>query len=380
MVRSPLRARDTTLMVNALRRLGVVVDDDGTDWAVTPQALSGPADVDCGLAGTVMRFLPPVAALARGPVRFDGAERARQRPMRQLLRALSGLGVDIDDHGRAALPFTVMGHGRVDGGSVTIDASSSSQFVSGLLLAGARYQRGVDVRHQGTPVPSEPHIAMTVDELRHRDVTVQDSEPNRWTVRPGPIRARDVSIEPDLTTAAPFAAAALAAGGRITIPGWPHRTTQPGDRLRDLLPRLGARVELGDNSLVVCGDGQIQGIDVDLRDTGELAPVLAALCALANAPSTLRGIGHLRGHESDRLSALATELSRLGGSVTEEPDGLRITPRPLHGGVFRTYGDHRLVHAAAVIGLRTAGVAVEGVRTATKTHPDFPGAWLALLR
>ena len=368
-------------MVDALRRLGVVVDDDGTDWAVTPRTLRGPADIDCGLAGTVLRFLPPVAALASGRVRFDGADRARHRPMHQLLGALSALGVDIDDQGRGALPFTVIGQARAAGGGVTIDASSSSQFVSGLLLAGARYQRGVDVRHQGPPVPSKPHIAMTVAELRHRDVTVEDSEPNRWTVRPGPIAAKDVSIEPDLSTAAPFAAAALATGGRVTIAGWPRRTSQPGDRLRNLLPLLGARAKLSDEGgLVVCGDGQIEGIDVDLRDAGELAPVLAALCALANGPSTLRGIGHLRGHESDRLTALAAELNRLGGAVTEEPDGLRIAPRPLRGGVFRTYGDHRLAHAAAVIGLRTAGVEVEDVSTATKSHPDFPGAWMALLR
>ena len=367
-------------MVRGLQTLGVDVADDGADWVISPRPLTGPAQVECGLAGTVMRFLPPVAALADGPVRFDGAPRARQRPLRPLLQALGALGVDVDDGERGALPFTVTGKGRAAGGSVTIDASESSQFVSALLLTGARYERGVDVRHRGEPVPSQPHLAMTVEELRLRGVLVDNEEPDRWVVAPGPVLATDTHIEPDLSTAAPFAAAAVATGGRVSLTGWPRQTNQPGDQLRQLLPQLGARAELTNEGLSVSGERQLVGIDVDLRDVGELAPVLGALGALATTPSRLRGIAHLRGHESDRLTALVTELNRLGSSAALTDDGLSIDPRPLRGGVFRTYGDHRMAHAGAVLGLRTPDLWIDDIGATAKTHPDFAAAWTALVR
>lgn len=367
-------------MARALQGLGVEIADDGADWVLSPGPLLGPARVECGLAGTVMRFLPSLAALADGNVRFDGAPRARERPLRPLLQALTALGVDVDDGGRGALPFTVAGKAGAPGGSVAIDASASSQFVSALLLSGARYERGVDVRHRGQAMPSRPHLAMTVEQLRLRGVTVDDEESDRWVVRPGPIAATDTAIEPDLSTAAPFAAAAVATGGRVTLVGWPRRTTQAGDRLRRLLPQLGAWAELTHEGLVVSGDGELVGIDADLRDVGELAPVLAALGALAATPSRLRGIAHLRGHESDRLTALVTELNRLGGSAAVTDDGLTIDPRPLRGGAFRTYGDHRMAHAGAVLALRTPEVWVDDIDTTAKTHPDFVAAWTALVR
>jgi 3-phosphoshikimate 1-carboxyvinyltransferase len=378
-LRAPLRSRDTLLMAAALRALGVKVDDDGDDWSVTPGKLTGPATVDCGLAGTVMRFLPPVAVLADGDVHLDGDPRARQRPMAPVLEALRALGADIDDDGRGALPFTVHGHGGLRGGTVTIDASTSSQFVSGLLLAGARYDDGVVVRHVGKPLPSEPHVTMTVQVLRDCGVLVDDSEPDTWTVQPGPVGALDVEVEPDLSNAAPFLAAALVTGGRVTVPGWPQRTTQAGDALRDILDAMGADVTLEREGLTVRGTGEVTGIDVDLHDAGELAPVVAAVAALADSPSWLRGIAHLRGHETDRLAALAHELNALGGDVTETEDGLVIRPRPLHGGVFATYADHRIATAAAVIALEVPGIDVEDVDTTAKTLPGFVGLWQRML-
>ncbi len=378
-LRSPLRSRDTLLMADAMRALGVRVDDDGEDWVITPQPLRGGTRVDCGLAGTVMRFVPGVAALAEGDVAFDGDDGARVRPMGPVLAALRTLGVQVDDGGRGTLPFTVRGRGRVPGGAVTLDASASSQFVSGLLLAGARYDEGVTVHHVGKPVPSEPHIAMTIEVLRDCGVVVDDGVPNTWRVEPGPVAALDVEVEPDLSNAAPFLAAALVTGGRVTVAGWPSRTTQAGDAIRDILDAMGADVTLDREGLTVAGTGDIEGIDVDLHDVGELTPVVAAVAALAHSTSWLRGIAHLRGHETDRLAALATEITALGGDVTETDDGLRIRPRPLHGGLVRTYHDHRMAMAAAVLGLAVDGIVIQDVDTTAKTLPQFTSRWSALV-
>lgn len=378
-VRRALRSRDTELMARALTDLGAAVDTSGDDWHVTPGPLTGPARIDCGLAGTVMRFVPPVAALADGPVFLDGDPHARTRPMGEVLTALRGLGVVVEDQGRGALPFTVLGSGRVTGGAVTIDASASSQFISALLLAGARYEHGVDVRHTGKPVPSLPHIEMTVDQLRLHSVEVDDSDAHRWHVLPGAIRAVDVAIEPDLSNAAPFLAAAMVSGGEVTVRDWPRSTTQPGDALREILTLMGGEVELGDAGLTVRGTGTLHGVDLDLHDLGELTPALAALCLVADSPSRLRGVAHIRGHETDRLAALARELSNLGGDVSETEDGLSIRPAPLHGGLFRTYADHRMAHAAVIVGLAVDGVLVEDVATTSKTFPGFPGAWTELV-
>lgn len=374
----PLLARDTRLMMSALEGLGVGLSGSDDAVAVTPGALVGPTHVDCGLAGTVMRFVPPVAALANGLVSFDGDPRARERPMGAILDALRSLGVDVSA-AASSLPFTLRGLGAVNGGVVTIDASSSSQFVSALLLAGARYDTGVDVRNHGKPVPSQPHIDMTVALLRERGVTVDDAEPNRWRVSPGPVAALDTEIEPDLSSAAPFLAAALVTDGAVTVPRWPRRTTQAGDALRSIFALLGAEVSLDGRGLTVAGAGRITGVDIDLHDVGELTPVVAAVAALAESPSYLRGVAHLRGHETDRLTALATELNALGGAVEETADGLVISPRPLREGTFHAYDDHRLAHAAAVLGLRVEGLRLDDVAATGKTHPDFVGAWEEML-
>jgi 3-phosphoshikimate 1-carboxyvinyltransferase len=378
-VRRALLSRDTVLMAEALTALGAQVDLSSEDWVVTPGPFDRDATVDCGLAGTVLRFVPPVAALSTGEVSFDGDPHMRNRPVGEVLTALRGLGVTVDDEGRGALPFVIRGSGSVAGGQVVIDASASSQFVSALLLAGARYDKGVDVLHDGKPVPSAPHVEMTVALLRRHGVEVDDSEPNRWRVASGTIAALDFDIEPDLSNAAPFLALAATAGGAVTVPGWPHPTTQPGDALRDLLARMGCEVTLDDTGLTVRGTGRVQGIDADLHDVGELTPVVAALCALADSPSVLRGIAHIRGHETDRLAALARELGALGADVEETDDGLTFRPAPLHGGLFRTYDDHRMAHAGVVVGSAVDGVLVEDVATTSKTFPEFPLLWSRLL-
>ncbi|HVQ96933.1 MAG TPA: 3-phosphoshikimate 1-carboxyvinyltransferase [Mycobacteriales bacterium] len=382
LIRRPLRARDTELMAAALTALGAEVTAAGEDWQVTPATLRGPATVDVGLAGTVLRFVPPVAALVIGRVDFDGDPRARERPVGPLLSALRALGAAVDDDGRGALPFTLHGAGGLPGGTAVIDASSSSQLVSGLLLAAPRFEEGLLLRHVGPPVPSSLQLAMTAQMLRDAGVPVDDmSTPDgrEWTVKPGPLAGREILVAPDLSTAAPFAAAALATGGRVHLPGWPGRSFQPGDLLPGLLIRMGAQCTVDGTGLTVTAGAAILGLDADLADGTELVPVLAALAALADGPSTFRGIGHMRGHETDRLAALARELTSLGGAVTETADGLRIEPRPLHGGVFHTYHDHRLAMAAAVLGLAVPGIQVENMATTGKTDPAFTDRWLAML-
>ncbi len=382
-LRAPLRSRDSLLMAEGLRTLGAdivdLADGDG-DWQVTPGAVRGGGQLDCGLAGTVMRFLPPVAALADGPVRFDGDEGARLRPMGPILDALRALGVGVDG-ATSALPFTVQGCGvqGVPGGAVTLDASQSSQFVSALLLAGPRYERGVTVHHDGKPVPSQPHIEMTVATLRAAGVVVDDTEANTWRVEPGPINGLDVVVEPDLSNAGPFLAAALVAGGTVLVPDWPRQTTQAGDLLREILGAMGAHVEWSRSGLRVTSDGVVQGIDVDLHEASELTPTVAALAALAVSPSWIRGVAHIRGHETDRLAALDTELSAMGADVVQTDDGLRIQPAPLQGRLFHTYHDHRMATAGAILGLRVPDVIVENVDTTAKTLPDFTGRWADLL-
>ncbi len=387
LLRSPLHSRDSDLMVEALRSLGTTVtrvDGSGRfgpDLAITPaDELLGSTTIDCGLAGTVMRFLPPVAALALGPTTFDGDEGARRRPMATTISSLRSLGVDIGDDGRAALPFTVHGSGRVTGGALTIDASASSQFVSGLLLAAARFDDGLELRHSGARLPSQPHIEMTVAALRGRGVEVAvGAAHDSWTVPSGPISGAEVAIEPDLSNAAPFLAAALVTGGRVTITGWPDATTQVGADLADILPLFGATVERSAGALTVTGGERIRGIQIDLSTGGELAPTVVALAALATEPSEITGIGHIRHHETDRLAALATEINQLGGDVTELPDGLAVNPRPLHGGVWSSYADHRMATAGAVIGLAVDGVLVHDIASTSKTMPEFPELWRHML-
>ncbi|MFF3988601.1 3-phosphoshikimate 1-carboxyvinyltransferase [Streptomyces sp. NPDC001601] len=388
-LRRPLRSRDTLLMAGALRAMGVGIDEgvgpdgSGEAWRVLPAGLRGPAAVDVGNAGTVMRFLPPVATLAAGDIRFDGDPRSYERPLHGVIDALRVLGARIDDDGRGALPLTVHGSGALDGGTVSIDASSSSQFVSALLLSGPRFNQGVEVRHTGRSLPSLPHIRMTVDMLRavgaQVDTPESGGEPNVWRVTPGALLGRDLTVEPDLSNAQPFLAAALVTGGRVVIPDWPSRTTQPGDRLREIFTEMGGSCELTEYGLEFTGSGRIHGIDVDLGDVGELTPGIAAVAALADTPSTLRGVAHLRLHETDRLAALTKEINELGGDVTETADGLRIRPRPLHGGVFHTYDDHRMATAGAIIGLAVADVQIENVATTAKTLPDFPDLWTGML-
>jgi 3-phosphoshikimate 1-carboxyvinyltransferase len=379
-IERPLRARDTELMSAGLRALGVGVDTgDEQRWRVEPGPLRGPARVDVGLAGTIMRFLPPAAALADGTVEFDGDPHAHKRPMGPIVAALRSLGVSIDASPTGGLPLTVRGAGLVEGGEAVIDASASSQFVSGLLLSAPRFTKGLVLRHEGPPVPSAPHLRMTTHMLRAAGAAVDESVPDVWAVEPGPLHGRTWVIEPDLSGAAPFFAAAIVTGGAVTLAGWPADSWQPVAQVIELLRGLGAEVTQTEDGLTVRGTGALHGVTADLSEVSELTPVISALAALADGPSELRGVAHIRGHETDRIAALATELSKAGAGVTEFPDGLRIEPRPLRAAAFETYADHRMAHAAAVIGLAVPGIELTDVSCTSKTLPEFPELWAGLV-
>ena len=384
---APLASRDSSLMIEALRLLGTQIEVlPNGDIQVTPAAFDRSAAIDCGLAGTVMRFVPPISVLANGDIRFDGDLAARRRPMNTTIDSLRALGVSVTDEGTGSLPFTVHGTGSVAGGEVTIDASASSQFVSGLLLAAARFENGITLQHDGEHLPSMPHIEMTLDCLEKRGVKVSSTNLDgqfglpEWRVEPGEIKGGTFAIEPDLSNAGPFLAAAMVAGGSVTITGWPDVTTQVGDEFDGILQQMGATITRSAAGLTISGTGEIHGIDIDLSIGGELTPVIAALAAIADSPTIIRGVAHLRGHETDRLAALATEINRIGGIARETADGLEIDPSDnLHGALWETYEDHRMATAGAIIGLRVPGIQVEDIKTTSKTMPDFDKLWLNML-
>ena len=382
-LRKPLFSRDTDLMVKGLKSLGCKIVEiktsEGFDYHVTPQQLTGPTQIDVGNAGTVMRFLPPIAAMATGLIYFDGDARSHERPLEPVIKALEQLGVSIEHGNKYRLPLTLNGSGRVKGGEVEIDASASSQFVSSLLLLGPATDNGITVKHIGKSLPSLPHIEMTIQMLKQFGAVVEVDK-NIWSVKSGSLTGQDLTIEPDLSNAAPFMAAAMICGGSVEILDWPKSTTQPGDQLRNIFTSMGARIEQTSEGLKISAGSAINGIDIDLHDVGELTPSIAAVAALASSQSTLRGIAHLRLHETDRLAALANEINNLGGDVTEGPGELLIKPAKLVASqIFKSYEDHRMATAGAIIGLAVKDLSVENIETTKKTLPDFPGMWQEML-
>jgi 3-phosphoshikimate 1-carboxyvinyltransferase len=422
LIKRPLVSRDSELMRDGLRVLGVGIEESSELWRITPahlmpvgrstersdkegsSALEGSRskEIDVGNAGTVMRFLPPVAALSHGEFRFDGDARSHERPLAPMIKALESLGVRIDHDGRYALPMTVYGSGRVQGGEIEIDASLSSQFISSLLLAAPAMIDGLIIKDIGPTLPSIPHIEMTIAALEQDGVNVESgvesgverkSEGGKrwWKVSPHSAgdEVRTIEIEPDLSNAAPFLAAALLVGGRVAIENWPRATRQPGDALREILTAMGGRLTREGADIVIQASGKrsdIKGIDIDLSDEGELAPTIAAIAAFASSPSHLRGIGHLRLHETDRVSALATELRKVGAIVIEGADQLQITPAPAEietppreAVTIASYDDHRIATLGALVGLMLPGTLVENIATTRKTITDFPALWSQLL-
>lgn len=379
-IHKPLLARDTELMLQALEKLGCTITRTNELIEITPmKRVHQDLAIDVGLAGTVMRFVPPLAALTAGVVHFDGDQRARNRPMKTLIDSLKALKISVDDESSGSLPFSIISDGNVQGGEITLDASESSQFISALLLAGAKFSNGLTIKHVGNKLPSLPHIEMTIDMLNQVGVKVSSIEKNSWRVNPTVIKSKDWLIEPDLSNAGPFIAAAMVTKGEVTIKDWPQNTTQAGNAWIEILTKMGAQVSLTEKGLTVSQSGDIKGIEFDLSDVGELTPVLVSIAVLANSNSSLTGIAHLRGHETDRLAALVENIKSIGGDAEENTDGLIIRPRKLHGGLWKSFDDHRMATAGAVIGLVVEGILVDDIKTTSKTLPDFENMWTSLV-
>ena len=379
-IHKPLLARDTELMLQALEKLGCTITRSNEIIEITPMnRVHQDLAIDVGLAGTVMRFVPPLAALTAGVVHFDGDQRARNRPMKTLIDSLKALKISVDDESSGSLPFSIVSDGNVQGGEITIDASESSQFISALLLAGAKFSTGLTIKHVGNKLPSLPHIEMTIDMLNQVGVKVSSIEKNSWKIDPTIIKSKDWLIEPDLSNAGPFIAAAMVTKGEVTITDWPQNTTQAGNAWIEILTKMGAQVVLTEKGLTVSHSGDIKGIDFDLSDVGELTPVLVSIAVLAKSNSSLTGISHLRGHETDRLAALVENIKAIGGDAEETADGLIIRPKKLHGGLWKSFDDHRMATAGAVIGLVVEGILVDDIKTTSKTLPDFENMWTSLV-
>ena len=379
-ISKPLLARDTELMLKALEKLGCQINRDEDVIEISPmKQVHQDLTIDVGLAGTVMRFVPALAALSAGVAHFDGDERARNRPMKTLISALKNLGISVDDQSTGSLPFSIASDGMVQGGEITIDASESSQFVSALLLAAPRFKNGLIIKHVGKNLPSLPHIEMTIDMLKQVGVEVTTLDKNSWKVLPSKIKSKNWVIEPDLSNAGPFLAAAMVTKGEVSIPDWPQRTTQAGNAWIEILTKMGANVSLNEKGLTVKNSNEIKGIDFDLSDVGELTPVLVSIALFANSSSTLSGIAHLRGHETDRLAALVENIKSIGGDAEETSDGLIIRPAKLKAGMWKAFDDHRMATAGAVIGLVVSGIEVDDIKTTSKTLPDFEKMWTHLV-
>jgi 3-phosphoshikimate 1-carboxyvinyltransferase len=379
-ISKPLLARDTELMLQALEKLGCQITRDKDLIEISPmKQVHQDLTIDVGLAGTVMRFVPALAALSAGVAHFDGDERARNRPMKTLINALKNLGISVDDQSTGSLPFSIASDGLVQGGEITIDASESSQFVSALLLAAPRFKNGLTIKHVGKNLPSLPHIEMTIDMLKQVGVEVITLDKNSWKVLPSKIQSKNWVIEPDLSNAGPFLAAAMVTKGEVTIPDWPRHTTQAGNAWIEILTKMGANISLNEKGLTVKIANEIKGIDFDLSDVGELTPVLVSIALFANSTSTLSGIAHLRGHETDRLAALVENIKSIGGDAEETSDGLIIRPTKLKAGMWKAFDDHRMATAGAVIGLVISGIDVDDIKTTSKTLPDFEKMWAHLV-
>jgi 3-phosphoshikimate 1-carboxyvinyltransferase len=402
-IRGALRSEDTEIMIDCLRGLGFRVLTDWQDGVVSvtsrPEERTIPAaeaDLFVGNSGTTMRFLTAMVSLGEGRYRLDGVPRMRERPIEDLLGALRQLGVKAYSEKHNGCPPVIVEAQGLDGGRVRIKGDISSQFLSGLLLA-APYARDKIVIDVDGPLVSRPYVEMTVRMLhrwglfilddytsgefqvlscraRELDSKVQEQigqaafhegfDPRRHTL------LQDYEVEPDASAASYFGAAAAICGGEVTLPGLGERSIQGDTRFFDVLEDMGCRVDKDALGLTVRG-GRLNGVDVDMNDISDTVMTLAAVACFAEGPTTIRNVAHIRFKETNRLAALATELRRIGVGVDELDDGLRIEPRPLHGGVIETYRDHRMAMSLAVVGLRVPGIVIKDPGCVAKTYPGF---------
>jgi 3-phosphoshikimate 1-carboxyvinyltransferase len=373
---NPLFSDDSYWLMNALVRLGIDVSADGERGEVCVSGQSGGIDASgvdlfVGNAGTVARFLPPVLALGRGPYTIDGVPRMRERPVADLVDAMRHLGAAVDyagEHGR--FPLAIEG-GGIRGGEVRVSASKSSQFVSGLLMASPYAEAPVTLHPEGRK--EWPYVGITVVLMRAFGVEVDEAN-GRFTVAPALYSSREYEVEPDASGASYFMAAAAVTGGRVRIPGLGSSSPQGDLRFAGVLRDMGCRVEIAPHSIEVIGPDRLQGIEVDMNAFSDTMITLAAISPFATSPTTIKNVGHTRLQETDRLSAVATELNRLGVKTHTTASSIRIIPNIVRPGVIRTYGDHRMAMAFAITGLVAAGIRIEDPGCVAKTFPGYFGA------
>ena len=369
-----LHADDTDAMTAALGRLGIpVTAEPGTATlrvtGVAGRVPPGPADLDARLSGTTARFLLPLLALGSGRYRLDGAPPLRERPMGPLVASLRHLGAAVEDDRPGRLPLTVVA-GGLRGGSVRLPGSVSSQFVSGLLLSAPAMARGLHVE-LASPIVSRPYLALTTATMAAFGVTVEGDADRGLTVAPGRYRGRPLDIEPDASAAAYFFAAAAICGGRVRVPGLGTSSAQGDLAFVDILATMGATVRRGAAEVEVTGGAELRGIEVDMAGCSDQAQTLAAVAVFASSPTRIKGIGFIRGKETDRIAAVVAELRRCGIEAEEEDDGFVVHPGQPCPAVVRTYDDHRMAMSFTLLGLRAPGIQIADAECVAKTFPDF---------
>jgi 3-phosphoshikimate 1-carboxyvinyltransferase len=369
---------DSSLCAEALRTLGIPVAVDETARAMRVEGCGGrvppgPSEINTGDSGTATRFMTALVAAGCGRYRVDGSPRMRERPIQDLLDGLAALGVRAESEwGTGCPPVTVETRGLA-GGDVRIGGAVSSQYLSGLLMAAPAAAAPVAIEVAGELV-SKPYVDMTLAVMGDFGVVVAREGYARFKVpAPRAYRARRYAVEPDASSASYFLAAAAATGGRVTIEGLMRTSAQGDAQFAEVLREMGCHVEWSDAGVTVGGPaGRLQGIHVDLGAMPDMVLTLAPLALLAKGRTVIRNVANLRVKESDRLAALATELTRLGAKVQQHPDGLTIDPpETVVPAEVATYNDHRVAMGMAIVGLRVPGIRIAGAECVSKTYPEF---------
>ncbi len=375
-IKNPLLSDDSYWLLEALVRLGFAVEADRAGGVATIQGRAGTipereVDLFVGNAGTVARFLPPALSLGTGPYRVDGVSRMRERPVGDLVEAMRKLGAGVGYGGEEGRFPLILDGGGLQGGDAKVKGSKSSQFLSGLLMA-APYAAGEVVLEVEGGLVSKPYVGITLEVMSEFGVEVEVREDyGRFAVSPGLYKARDYAIEPDASGASYFMAAAAVTGGRVEIPGLGAGSMQGDMKFAEVLAEMGCDTQTRAESIAVRGPERLRGVEVDMNAFSDTMITLAAIAPFAAGPTIINNVEHTRHQETDRISAVVTELRRLGVRAEEWRDGLRIEPGPAHPALVRTYGDHRIAMAFAVTGLVTPGIRIQDPGCVTKTFPDY---------
>ncbi|MEX2140194.1 MAG: 3-phosphoshikimate 1-carboxyvinyltransferase [Pirellulales bacterium] len=369
-----LDSEDTRVMIDSLGRLGIRVESDDDGRTLRVHGCGGRIPVDkaelyIANSGTSVRFLTAVVSLGRGTYRLDGTPRMRERPIQDLLDGLGRLGVDATSETDSGCPPVVVHATGLRGGSATVRGDVSSQFLSGLLLAAPYADEPVELHVDGELV-SRPYIELTLAVMRSFGVNIEAGECNRFAIPRRHYSATEYAIEPDASAASYFFAAAAITAGEVTVEGLGHDSLQGDIHFCDCLREMGCEVRYERDRTTVAGR-PLRGIDVNMNAISDTVQTLATVALFAEGPTTITGVGHIRHKETDRIGNLAIELRKLGASVDELTDGLRITPAALHGAEIATYHDHRMAMSLSLVGLRVGGVVILDPRCTEKTYPSY---------